>query len=268
MNPLPKPSITRIVTGLSAMCVLGVTGLGYCLLSKRSASGPLDEAPRPTADSVRVLQPDAAVQLVRSTHPRSASSGKPADERARSAQVTVDAEFRARFLATAATQDGGIERAAQRILADDRPDWEKVVVLRALSDSGSANACDILATTIEDLPDISGSQGDSVPRCALRFLAERAPKDPAARQALLRVAWTSAKPIATGPRASAAASIAALASGDEVWQVVRWLKLERDPLVLAGALEALSRNPDAAAAAAFSSLGVELPVAQPDVAQY
>jgi hypothetical protein len=98
----------------------------------------------------------------------------------------------------------------------------------------------------------------ALPRCALRLLSEHARADERARGALARIAWTGSTPIAGNLRASAAASLAAVASGAEAWHVAGHLHLERDPLVRDAAAEAMSRNPDPSAEAAFRSLGIRM----------
>jgi hypothetical protein len=258
-----KPSIAGIVTGLSAVCILGVSCLGHCLLC--ASMEPASAAAWRDADAVVVLDADGGASADRiactsaawsasATALRADDGALPARDAAR---PWTEAEHRAHFAAVAAQGAGELEKTARAVLAGHGPDCEKVAVLRALCDAGSPRASEILAAAVVDLPDVSGPQGESVSRCALRFLAERAGRDAEAREALMRLAWSS-RTLATGPRASAAATMAALATGTEAWQIVRWLQVEQDPLVRAAAVEALSRNQDPEASAAFRSLGIEI----------
>ncbi|MEO6711287.1 MAG: hypothetical protein ABI054_08685 [Planctomycetota bacterium] len=259
------------VGGLAAACALVVSGVGLWVQDSRLAAMPGVTA-SPSKELVRV---DGVLPVASAGGSRTAPAGvwaigKPLlepRERASATHGVSQAEYRARILAAAADDPGGLEHAAELVLASNGPDCEKVAALRVVCESKSARACGLLQSSVENLPDRSDAQGESVPRFALRCLAERAATDATARETLMVLAWKSEKPIATGARASAAATLALVASGNEVWELTRWLEAESEQLVRDAAIEALSRNPDPDALAALHSLGAEFPAPTSDLAE-
>jgi hypothetical protein len=269
-----KTFLIGAVTALEAGCLLGVACLGRGMLPLERASATPEPVPRDTVSWETLTWPTEVAQTdletakaeAQRTPGCAAIPEADADERAPSGTATSraprkESEFYAAFLTIAARGPEALERAARTALAEDGPDCHKVAALRALRDAGCARTDDILVAVIEGLPDASGPRGESVPRFALRSLVERAACDEGARSALDRIAWGGRMPAGSALRAAAAAALAATATEDEIWAVAARLRSEADPLTLAGAVEALSRNPAAAAAdAALESLGVEPPV--------
>jgi hypothetical protein len=209
---------------------------------------------------------DAAKDEVQRRPARTAVDDRVADKNAPSSSAPAgtphrESEFYAAFLETAARGPLALEQAARSAIAEDGPDCRKVAALRALRDSRCSAADEILVAAIADLPDASGPNKESVPRFALRTLVDRAPCDPGARRALEQVAWNNRKPTGSALRAAAAAALAATATENEIWRVTDRLRSETEALVFDGAVEALSRNPQvAAASAALRSLGLETPL--------
>ncbi|HTF89545.1 MAG TPA: hypothetical protein VK843_14120 [Planctomycetota bacterium] len=266
-----KNSELGSVRGLAVACGLVVIGVGLWVQDNRlAAMPPVAASTNDPVARVEVALPAASASSSRTAPPEIWSMDTPLLEKPDPMSAThgaSEAEYRARFLVAAADDLGGLEHAAEIVLASKGPDCEKVAALRVVCESKSARACSLLQSSVENLPDRSDSRGESVPRFALRCLAERATLDATARETLMVLAWRSEKPIATGARACAAATLALVASGNEVWELTRWLERERDQLVRDAAIEALSRNPDPDALTALHSLGAELPSPPSDLAE-
>jgi hypothetical protein len=137
-----------------------------------------------------------------------------------------------------------LEHIARETLAGAGPDCERVALLRALYDLRSEESSRHFAWAIRNLPDTSSPRGESVPSFAVRFLGERAARDPRARTVLEQVAFDSWPAVAPGLRRRAAARLGATANETELSRLSIQLANEPDPLVVEGVLAALEQNPN------------------------
>jgi len=111
-----------------------------------------------------------------------------------------------RFLELGRRGDGSLSAEAERRLgaAAPAPVNERVALLRALWDSGAPDASRWFVSAI-DAPDEGARAEAAVPDFAVRFLAERAARDPAAARAL-------ADAVAAAPQGCDAARLARAAA--------------------------------------------------------
>jgi hypothetical protein len=257
-----KTLLVGAITVLEAGCILGVACLGRTIMPAEPISPVRDIVARP---EVATLPPDLEVSTLPTQRAPGGAALADDSDPGRDPVVSrsdrtprKESEFHAVFLRIAASGTEALEQAVRSALAADGPDCQKVAALRALCDARCPTTEDLLVAAIEDLPDVSGPRSESVPRFALRLLVERASCDAGARRALERVAWDAPMPVRSALRTAAAMALAATATEDEIWRVASQLRSETDPLVVAGAVEALSGNPRRAAAdAALRSLGFE-----------
>lgn len=96
-----------------------------------------------------------------------------------------EAAHYARFIALGQRHDGSLAAAAGRVLDGQAPSNERVALLRALWDCGPADAAPWFAAALAAPGEGSASEA-AVPDFAVRFLAERAPREPDARMILSR----------------------------------------------------------------------------------
>lgn len=147
-------------------------------------------------------------------------------------------EFRAAFVKRQLAEPGWLEREAEAVLASDRTNAEKVALLRALEDTGSKELGRWLEHALRTCPDVSSAQGVSLPTYALTRLQRLAPRDLEVRGCLMRIAFESPT-LSVALRRSAAATVAALCGSEELPQLERILRTERDPDVLSSAIATL-----------------------------
>jgi hypothetical protein len=146
-----------------------------------------------------------------------------------------------------------LELTARDFLWEPGPDCRRVALLRALYDLRSPQAGELFTWAIRNLPSSATRVGESVPSFAVRFLGEKAGRDPKARSALEDVAFASQPPVAPGLRRRAAATLGATASATELGSLSMRLARESDRLVVEGVFAALNHNPNKAAATAMLS---------------
>lgn len=133
--------------------------------------------------------------------------------------------------------------AAGPLLRGDDPDCAKVALLRALDETNPAAAAPWFAWVLREVPDETELAGVSVPAFVVRRLSAALPDDATARD-LLMDATFGARRMAPSLRGRAASALAGSASEHELALLSTNLHTERDPLVRAGALQALRSNPD------------------------
>jgi hypothetical protein len=257
--------VVGAVTFLEAGCLLGVACLGRAAVPLASFApsasvGTPREAPRADApaaepETLSSASPEDRDALASPDLSASDETEAPAPARTPRAPRT-ESEFLRDLLSRTGGDAAALEAATRSALAGDGPDCEKVAALKAVVQTRSPAADDLLASAVESLLDRSSPNGESVPRFALRLLAERAPREAGARVQLLRLAYV--EPLDRGLRASAASAYSLAADEGEIRGLVAALANETDPLVRAGALEALGRNPHTRAAdAVLAQLGAE-----------
>lgn len=147
-----------------------------------------------------------------------------------------------------------VERVAVEILERPGPGYEKVALLRSLYDLQSAEFPRVFVEAIRSLPTTPSPSGVSVPSFAVRFLGERAARDPRARSVLEQVAFQSQPVLAAGVRRRAVATLAATGDEAQLSRLTLHLAREWDPLVARGALAALQQNPNKTKAEAIRAV--------------
>ena len=248
--------VVGAVTFLEAGCLLGVACLGRAAvpLAAFAPSAGVDlrcEEVSPAAapaEAPESLSPAAPEDRAAIAYPESGAVDEtevPATVRAPRAPRT-ESEFLRELLTSTGGDARALEASARSALAGDGPDCEKVAALRAVAATRSPAVDDLLAFAVESLAEHSGPSGESVPRYALRLLAERAPREAGARAQLLRLAY--GRHLEPGLRATAASAYSLAADEGELRGLAVELANESDPLVRASALEALGRNPHTRAA--------------------
>ena len=111
-----------------------------------------------------------------------------------------------RYLALGRSDADGLSAAAERLFAGPAPLNARVAMLRALWDSGSADAATWFLVALDVRGERVGPEA-ALPDFAVRFLSERAPRESAARQALSDYLAAAGPACDNGRVARAAAAI-------------------------------------------------------------
>lgn len=172
---------------------------------------------------------------------------RPADMRA--ARSEREARRFLRELAREGPEE--LPRTVERLLRDEAsPDARKVAALRTLYEEGSARTEELFLLALTRLPDVSGPEAESVPSFAVRFLGQRAQRDPLARR-ILRAVVVDPVPAASGapaPRRRAAVLLAQAGAESDLEALGLVLRAEPDEALLRGVLTALAERDDSPAA--------------------
>lgn len=147
-------------------------------------------------------------------------------------------DWYAEFMRESRARRGALEELAEGLLAGDGPRAQKVALLRALLDSGSADALNWLEHAARTVPDGDGARGESVPFAALGLLGKSAPREPAARATLARLAFESPE-LHVALRRRSASLYAAHCDVGELSELRRRLYRETNGTITGSALAAL-----------------------------
>lgn len=238
--------------------LLGLVGLGAAGLLTLAAldAGARAGAAAPVAEPVARV-PESAPELVpalqagaRTLLPALASAPRQGEElpSPRAETPRKEREFVQAFLALEQREPGALEARAQAVLDGTGPAPERVALLRALAESGASCALAWHEYAVRAGPDESGPHAVSVASYALGALTRHAQREPAARQALLRLAFDAPEP-SPALRRRAASALAASGDENELELLRRALARETDELLLRGALAELARRDGAGAGA-------------------
>jgi hypothetical protein len=222
----PSTDATAVVSNASASD-------GASVGAESNGARTLATLAESSADGARQPIASAADVEERALSPR-ASQGEHAGE----------AELYAAFMARASSEPGELERAARETLNGSSPRYAKVAALRAVWDSGSAEAAAIFADAIVAQPDRSDARSASVPRFALGWLARHAPRSEPARRVLEDAAWPRSLAIDADLRRVAAEGLAAAADEAELARISARLAGETDRAWTESVARALARNPN------------------------
>jgi hypothetical protein len=240
--------------GSATPLVLGLIGLGGAgLLWLSSVTRPADtarlERSTPAGSVTRDEAPGPLGSVAVAREP--VAPGAPAcaphadlevDDDGLSAGNATERECLSSFLALARDQQGTLESRAEALLDGTGPAPEKVALLRALERTCSSESLRWTEYAARTQPDDSGPQGVSVASFALDELARRAERDPAARSALLRLAFEPGDQ-AIELRRRAAAVLARVSDGSELGLLTPALLRQPDELLIQGVLAALQERP-------------------------
>jgi hypothetical protein len=130
--------------------------------------------------------------------------------------------------------------AASALLESDASGCEKVALLRAAYDQSGAPAPELFELAITRLPDAAEASGASVPEAMVQWLAERAPRERAARGILERCVLDATSPASRELRVRAARALISAAPDEDRPRLLRRFELERDDHVRAGAKDAFA----------------------------
>jgi hypothetical protein len=249
------------IAAVELACVLGIACLGRGLVPVEAASSGTTARPDIDASGLATIvdvddAEHSAPERIVLTAPAPPGAEDGVSFVASVRAPRTEAEFRSRFREVAAGGVAPLESAVRLALAERGPTCRKVAALRVLCESNSSATDEILAAAISRSSEKAES-GDAVPRYALRALVARSVARPDSRLLLERMTWGDDETLPPGLRATAASTLASSAGEAEIDRLARSLRNERDPLVRAGAIEALTRRtPSSARDSALEGLGI------------
>lgn len=165
----------------------------------------------------------------------------------------TERELLAQFLRLGREHPEELRARVGDVLDGSGPTAEKVALLRALQACAPEAYREALEHALRELAPLSENGALSVPEYALEALARLAPEEPAARRVLWRVAFET--PGRAPALRRAAASAFARNCGEAELEALRGaLLLERDELLVAGALAELDGRAGARAASVVAYL--------------
>jgi hypothetical protein len=241
------------VTGLEGGCIAAILLLGGMWLRIESPRCEQEADVARTPLAANALAPsessrgDATIEARRTV--AAAHTVEPVDEpvrpvRSRRTEHSGEADLYTALMAKASDGPTELEREARLVLNREGPVYGKVAALRAVWDSGSSETAELFADAIARQPDVSDARSESVPRFALTWLAQHAPRSETAREVLERIAWPRDLAISADLRRVAAEGLAAAADEAELARIAGRLQAEPDRAWAESVARALARNPN------------------------
>ena len=164
------------------------------------------------------------------------------EHRGRGREPRTEREFYQAFKGRETSQPGWLAAQARSVLDKKGPDCEKVAMLRALYDTGSPEATELLLLAVRTLPDRSTPQGESIPSFVVSLMSDHALGDARARDVLHQIAFDREGAPLAGRR-RAAARFVQFATPEERGALEPELAREDDQVLIDGVVSVLRARP-------------------------
>jgi hypothetical protein len=171
---------------LAALAVVSVAASVWSMRAPGSGA-PVEPSAAATLAEPRGAASERAAAPAPSTAP--ATAGDDAPPLAPAARPADRQRWKERDFYDELLVEPDLRRRAVEVLAGDGPQAEKLALLRVAFERDPGLAPELFERAVTSLPDAGDAHGESVPRAAVEWLAERAPREPRARAILERLAW-------------------------------------------------------------------------------